>query len=387
MKVAAVTGTRADYGLLAPLLQKIDASPLMDLQIVVTGTHLLQEFGHTIDEILRDGFPIAGLVPEVGSAQTGADVARQVGAGTSSFAEILGNLSPDVMIVLGDRFEILAAVNAAFFMGIPILHLHGGEVTNGAFDDAVRHAISKFSTVHAVAASVYGERLVRMGEQPDSVHVVGGFGVDALSSSSRLSIFELQRELGITIRSPLLLVTYHPVTAEAHDTEAEIQSLVAALKEFTSATVVFTLPNGDPENGIISHAVRRSVTQEPNWHLFSAMGSKLYLSLLASSSVIVGNSSSGILEAPSFGVPTVNIGPRQAGRLMGASILCCEPTSNEIVEAVRTALSDDFVELARAAESPYGAPGASDRVMEILERTDFANLGGKTFYDPPTKVR
>lgn len=387
MKVAAITGTRAEYGLLRPLLKKIDASPLMELNLVVTGTHLLHEFGFTVDEIVRDGFSIFRTVPEIGSADTGLDVARQVGAGTVAFGDVLEDLGPDVLIALGDRFELLAAGTAAFFMGIPILHLHGGEVTEGALDDGVRHAISKFASVHAVAAQPYAERLVRMGEQPDSVYVVGGLGVDALSHSPRLSRFELEKELEISISYPLLLVTYHPVTAKAHDTQKEVQSLISALGGFSEATVVFTLPNADPDNGIISKALLETVRGKPNWHVFPSLGSTNYLSLLAQASVVVGNSSSGLLEAPSLGIPTVNIGPRQAGRLTGASVLTCEATSDEIVNAVRTALSAEFVELARSVESPYGVPGASNRVMQILESTDFASLTGKVFYDPPTEVR
>ena len=381
MKVAVVTGTRAEYGLLAPLLQKIKASPSMELRLVVTGTHLLEEFGRTIDNIVDDGFVIDRTVPELSTAETRADVARQVGMGTAAFTDALEELSPNVLVLLGDRYEVFAAASAAFFLDIPILHLHGGEVTVGAFDDAVRHSISKFAKLHAVAAPAYAQRLIRMGEQPGSVHVVGGFGVDSLSSIQMRPRFELELELGFRLGFPSFLVTYHPVTAAPHETENEITGLLDALESYPSASIVFTLPNADPEHTVITEAVTRRVEMNPNWHLFSSLGSEIYLSLMSTSSVIVGNSSSGILEAPSLGVPTVNIGPRQDGRLMAESVISCGATADEIRRALDRALGADFLQVAEKAENPYGSAGASDRVMGILENTDFDNLGAKTFFD------
>ena len=381
MKVAVVTGTRAEYGLLAPLLQKIKASPSMELRLIVTGTHLLEEFGRTIDDIVDDGFVIDRTVPELSTAETRADVSRQVGVGTAAFTDALEELSPNVLVLLGDRYEVFAAASAAFFLDIPILHLHGGEVTVGAFDDAVRHSISKFAKLHAVAAPAYAQRLIRMGEQPGSVHVVGGFGVDSLSSIQIRPRFELELELGVRLGFPSFLVTYHPVTAAPHETENEITGLLNALESYPSASIVFTLPNADPEHTVIAEAITRRVEMNPNWHLFSSLGSEIYLSLMSASSVVVGNSSSGILEAPSLRVPTVNIGPRQDGRLMAESVISCGATADEIRRALDRALGTDFLEVTEKAENPYGSAGASDRVMGILENTDFDNLGAKKFFD------
>lgn len=383
MKVAVVTGTRAEYGLLSPLMGKIQASPAMELQLLVTGSHLLPEFGLTINNIIADGFEISRSIPDLRSAKDGADVGRQVGAGIVAFTDALEELSPEVVVLLGDRFELLAAATAAFFLDIPILHIHGGEVTQGAFDDAIRHAISQFSRVHAVAAPEYAERLIRAGAQPRSVHVVGGLGIDALHQRTLLSRAELEDELGIAFTSPLLLVTYHPVTASLHDTEAEVQSLLAALANLPRATIVFTSPNADPENLVISKAVAEAAEGRENWHTFASLGSAKYFGLMGEADAVVGNSSSGLLEAPSLGVPTVNIGPRQRGRSLAPSVISCGTSSQEIAEALQQALSPQFGEIASRRHNPNGNFGASDRVMALLAATPFATLGAKTYYDAP----
>ena len=385
MKVAVVTGTRAEFGLLAPLMHKIESSEKLDLQLIVTGAHLLAEFGSTVDEIRAEGFTIDRKVPDITSALTGQEVARQVGAGVIAFTDALGELAPDVVVLLGDRYELLAAATAAFFLGIPIVHVHGGEVTQGAFDDAIRHAISRFARVHAVAAPEYAERLIRAGEQPDSVHVVGGLGVDALANVHRLPRHELEAELGIRLGDPLFLVTYHPVTAAAHDTKSEIASLVAALEAFPEATVVFTLPNADPEHEIIAGALEGAALEHDRWHLFSSLGTRNYVSLLSEAAVVVGNSSSGLLEAPSLEVPTVNIGPRQDGRLAAQSVLSCGTNQEEIEENITRAISREFADSIRGMQSPYGMPGAPDRIIALLESIPFDTLVEKVYYDPPEK--
>jgi len=384
-KIAVVTGTRAEYGLLAPLMHKIKASPELDLQVVVTGAHLLEEFGFTANDIVLEGFVIDKSIPEISSASDGAEVAKQVGAGLIAFTSAFEELNPDAVLLLGDRYELLAGATAAFFLRIPIVHLHGGEVTHGAFDDAIRHTISQFSHEHAVAAPEYAERLIRAGAHPDSVHVVGGLGVDSLRSVEKLKKTELEAELGILINDPLLLVTYHPVTATQHDTKAEIQSLVSALGSIPEATVVFTLPNADPEHGVIAEALEEAVKGHENWHLFSSLGGKKYLSLLARASAVVGNSSSGLLEAPTLHVPTVNIGPRQDGRLKARSVISCGTGQAKIEAAITKALSMGFVESLSGVESPYGKAGATDRVLALLESTAFDILGEKIYYDPPEK--
>ena len=372
--VAVVTGTRAEFGLLAPLMRKIRSSPSLNLQVIATGTHLLPEFGMTKNEITQMGFSIDWEVSEIMRAVTPGDAARQVGFGIVGFTEALQSLSPDVVTLLGDRYELLAAATAAFFLGVPIVHLHGGESTQGAFDDAIRHAISQFASLHAVAADEYADRLIRAGAAPKDVHVVGGFGIDSIHHATRLTRLELESQLGISMSEPLILVTYHPVTSGPHDTLAETEGLVHALKSFPKATVVFTSPNADPEHDVIQEAIQSVVKMEANWHFFDSLGSKKYLSLLAEASVIVGNSSSGLMEAPALGVPTVNIGPRQAGRLMAGSVLSCAPNPAEIERSILRACSPDFRESFGGMENPYGKPGASSAVLDLLESADFDSL-------------
>lgn len=383
MKIAVVTGTRAEYGLLAPLMHKIQDSQILELQLIVTGAHLLPEFGSTVDEITRDGFNIDRLVPELSKASTGPEVARQVGRGIPAFVQVLEDLSPEAVLLLGDRYELLAAAIASFFLGIPIVHLHGGELTQGAFDDAIRHTISQYAHIHAVAAPEYRNRLIRAGASPESVHIVGGLGIDSLQNSDLLSLSELEEDLGIALRSPVLLVTYHPVTSATHDTAQEIDGLIQALRSFPEATVVFTLPNADPEHKVISDALSDAVISEDNWHLFSSLGSQKYLSLMSHGSAVIGNSSSGLMEAPSLGVPTVNIGPRQSGRLLARSVFTCGPTAAEIRDTIGLALAAGSEGLLRSGESPYGQPGASERVLALLEATVFASLGPREYYDLP----
>lgn len=383
MKIAIVTGTRAEFGLLSLLMHKIKLSKKIELQTLVTGAHLMSDFGSTLDSIIDEGFTIDKVIPEVSSAATGREVAQQVGAGTISFSEAFAELAPDAVVLLGDRYEILAAAIAAFFLGIPIVHLHGGEVTHGAFDDGIRHAVSKFAAIHAVAAPEYGERLARAGEPPDRIHVVGGFGVDAVCSLHLFGRTALERELGIELGECLLVVTYHPVTAIKHNSEQEIGSLLEALRSFPNATVVFTLPNADPESTVIADSIRRAIRGVERWHLFASLGSRIYLSLLSLASAVVGNSSSGVTEAPALGTPTVNIGPRQEGRLLAESVISCGVSTSEIEVAIRAAIAPEFLKLLGKFDNPYGSPGASERVLKILEGTRFGSLGPKNYYDPP----
>ena len=385
MRIAVVTGTRAEYGLLAPIMRGIEDSPNLELQVFVTGSHLLNDFGLTVDEIAGDGFQISRQIPEIRSASSSIEVARQVGAGMAAFADAFVDLEPSAVVLLGDRYELFAAASAAFFLKIPIVHLHGGEITAGAFDDGIRHAISQLAQLHAVAAPEYRERLVRAGADPRSVHVVGGLGVDSIQRTDKLSRNELEAELGLRIRETLLLVTYHPVTLANHDTRTEIRSLLNALDALSEATVVFTMPNTDPEHAIIVEELKQAVAKRPDWHLFASLGSRKYLSLLSLASAMVGNSSSGLTEAPTLGIPTVNVGPRQDGRLLARSVICCGTGSIDIRQAIARALSREFVDSIQETSNPYGEPGAADRIVALLESASFDTLGSRIYYDLPKK--
>jgi UDP-hydrolysing UDP-N-acetyl-D-glucosamine 2-epimerase len=382
MKVAIVTGTRAEFGLLSGLMGLIADSPTLELQVVVTGTHLLPEFGSTVDAITAAGFQIASEVKAITQAETGADVARQVGTGTNEFTDTFSSLSPDVVVLLGDRYEMLAAAIAAFFLDIPIVHIHGGEVTHGAFDDTIRHAITKFSSVHCVAHADYAARVVQLGEQPETVHVVGALGIDQLSSTVLKTREHLEKTLGITLSDPLFLVTYHPVTSGASDALAEVTALIAGLEEIVEATVIITMPNADPDHQIIVDALRESVNRHPGRWMFSeSLGQVNYWSVMALANAVVGNSSSGILEAPSFPVATINIGPRQEGRIFAHSVVSCLPTEASISSAVQRVTSKEFIDSLGAVTNPLGGPGAANRILAVIENLPPGNLRGKVFYD------
>ncbi|MDA8580036.1 UDP-N-acetylglucosamine 2-epimerase [Pontimonas sp.] len=377
-----MTSTRADFGLLKGLLHRMNDSSMFDLQVVATGAHLLEQFGATRQDILNSGFTVNLEVTELTSATTGSDVADQVGGGIVGFSAGFQGLGPDVVVLLGDRYEMLAAAVAAFFLKIPIVHLHGGEVTQGAFDDAIRHSITKFAQIHCVAAKEYAERIIRAGEPPESVHVTGGLGVDEILRTDLLSKKELEDALGLNLGWPFFLVTYHPVTAGTHDSSQEIESLIEALDSFSGATVIFTMPGADPEHQVIVNRIAEAVSlRAPDWHFVASLGQQKYLSLVAVASAVVGNSSSGLLEAPTLKTPTVNIGNRQRGRRMASSVLQADATTARITEALRHAVSPQFAAVAAKTENPYGGGGAVDRIVKILEETDFSRLGQKIYHD------
>jgi len=382
VKLCVVTATRAEFGLLSGVMELIERDASLELQVVVTGAHLMEEFGHTVDAVRSAGFAVSAEVTEITSAETNADVAHQVGAGISGFTKALGSLTPDAIVILGDRYEMLAAAVAAFFLGIPIVHLHGGEVTEGAFDDSIRHAITKFSQVHCVAAPEYKRRVVQLGESPETVHVVGGLGVDQIHRTMLLGRDDVETQLELSLSNPSFLVTYHPET-EGHRSVAEdLGEVVSALESFPEATVVFTMPNADPGHHIVAAMLQDSVHRhQGRWHLFAALGRLRYLSLAQHVDVVLGNSSSGLLEIPSLKKPTVNIGNRQSGRLQALSVINAKPHSVEITQAIGVALSEHFRATLANVVNPYGAPGASKRIVNLLLDTNFGTLPLKSFYD------
>jgi UDP-hydrolysing UDP-N-acetyl-D-glucosamine 2-epimerase len=388
VKIAVVTGTRAEFGLLSGLMTLIDDSPKLDLQVVVTGTHLLAEFGHTVDEITQAGFDIAAEVRAMTQADTGADVARQVGAGTAEFTDTFTSLTPDVLVLLGDRYEMLSAAIAAFFLDIPIVHIHGGEVTHGAFDDTIRHAITKFSSVHCVAHADYATRVIQLGEQPDAVHVVGALGVDQLSGTPLKNREQLEQHLGLELRDPLFLVTYHPVTSGKSDSLAEVSALVAALETLPDPTVIVTMPNADPDHRIIADALREAANRHSGRWIFSeSLGQVNYWSVMALATAVVGNSSSGVLEAPSFPTATVNIGPRQDGRVFAESVVACAASETSILSALQRVMSEEFRDSLGTVTNPLGGPGAANRILATIENLSPDTLNNKLFHDLPGPKR
>ncbi len=382
-KVCVVTGSRAEYGLLRTLMRLIRGDQRLSLRIIVTGMHLSPEFGMTVRDLERDGFSPDEKIEMLLSSDTPVGIAKSIGLGIIGFADALERLKPDILVVLGDRFEIFAAAQAAYVARIPIAHLHGGETTEGAVDEGFRHAITKMSHLHFVAAAPYRDRVIQMGEDPERVFLVGTPGLDILSEIAFLSREELEKNLGVPLTPPLFLVTYHPVTVEKNS-EERFRDVLDAIAAFPEATVVFTLPNADSDGRAIIGDINSFVSDLPERRkAVASLGSRRYLSLMKHSDAVIGNSSSGLIEAPALGIPTVNIGDRQKGRLHGASVIDCPEKTDSIIESIRLALSPQFKEITRHTDTPYGARGASKAIAELLATQRIDGFPAKHFFDLP----
>ena len=379
-KICVVTGTRAEYGLLRRLLLILKNDPQIELQLVVTGSHLSPSHGMTIDEIESDGFvPIAKLSVDLSDDSKLATVKAMADV-SSQIAETLSNLKPDVVVLLGDRYEILAAAQAALILDIPVAHIHGGEITSGAFDDSIRHAITKMSSLHFVAAQEYAKRVVQLGEQPGSVFNVGSLGVENALASELMNKSDLSKALNVELKNPILLVTYHPTTRSTMSVTEEIDQVLSALENFSYCTIVFTGVNADPGNAEVSTRIAKFVQRDPKLRsLHASLGQNKYLSLLNLCDVVIGNSSSGIIEAPAFGKPTINIGNRQDGRLRADSIIDVGVAKQEIQTAIETALSPTWRERCAKTVSSYKSSNTAQLIADTLKNADF-NLH-KTFFD------
>jgi UDP-N-acetylglucosamine 2-epimerase (non-hydrolysing)/GDP/UDP-N,N'-diacetylbacillosamine 2-epimerase (hydrolysing) len=375
------TGARAEYGLLRPTMAELRDHPDVTLQILVAGAHLSPEYGMTCDAIVRDGFEIDERVEMLLSSVTSVGVAKSLGLGVIGFADALTRLSPDVLVVLGDRYEALAVATTAMLLRIPIAHVAGGECTEGAVDESIRHAITKMANLHFVAADEFRQRVIQLGEPPERVMTVGAPGLDSIARLKPLTRAQLQDELELSLCPPVLAVTYHPVTAEGEDPAVGVTPLLAALDAMVDATVVITQPNADTAAPRITSAMRIWVARHPERaRLFAALGQQRYLSLLAVADVVVGNSSSGLIEAPVLGTPTVNIGPRQRGRPRAASVIDCPDDAAAITAAICEALSPDGRRRAQERQSVYGKVGAAHHIVAKLVSTDPAALLNKRFY-------
>ncbi|MFM7828121.1 MAG: UDP-N-acetylglucosamine 2-epimerase [Acidimicrobiaceae bacterium] len=379
-KICVVTGTRAEYGLLHRLLQILKNDPQIELQLVVTGSHLSPSHGMTVNEIESDGFvPVAKLSVDLSDDSKLATVKAMADV-TSKVAETFSSLKPDVVVLLGDRYEILAAAQAALILDIPVAHIHGGETTSGAFDDSIRHAITKMSSLHFVAAEEYARRVVQLGEQPSSVLNVGSLGVENALANKLLNKSDLSKSLNVELKNPLLLVTYHPTTRSTMSVTEEIDQVLSALENFSYCTIVFTGVNADPGNAEVSSRIAKFVQRDTRLRsLHASLGQIRYLSLLNLCDVVIGNSSSGIIEAPSFGKPTVNIGNRQDGRLRADSIIDVGVAKQEIQTAIETALSPTWRERCAKTVSSYKSSNTAQLIADTLKNAEL-NLH-KTFFD------
>lgn len=380
-RVAVVTGTRADYGLLRWAMAGVQAHPDLELVVIATGSHLAPEFGNTHTEIIADGFMIDESVPILAGGDSELAVAQATGRATIGIAEALDKLRPDILLVLGDRFEILGAAQAALLLGIPVAHIAGGEVTEGAVDDSIRHAITKMSHLHFTAAEEYRQRVIQLGEHPDRVFLVGAVGLDNLDRLELLDEATLAHELGITLSHPLALCTFHPETLADQSADEALAPLFAALEAHPDLQVVITKANADAGGREINRLLDEYVAAHSDrMSLFASLGQLKYLSLMSIADVVVGNSSSGILEAPSAGVPTVNIGDRQKGRLRAPSVIDVANEADAIGVAIDRALTVSFRETASRRVSPYGTPGAATAIVQTLAAADLASLRTKSFH-------
>ena len=380
-KILVVTGTRAEYGLLRWLIDGVVRSNSLELQLCVTGMHLSPEFGLTYREIENDGYQIDSKVEMLLSADTPSAITKSMGLGLIGFADQFNRLNPDLILILGDRYEIMCAAMAATIARIPIAHLHGGEATEGCIDEPIRHSITKMSHLHFVAAEEYRKRVIQLGENPERVFCVGGMGIDNILKLDLLSKQELEQALGFELGTQSMLVTFHPVTLESNTSGEQMSELLDSLSEFKDHKIIFTMPNADTNGREIIKLIESFCLDNHNCRAFTSLGQLRYISCLKYVDLVVGNSSSGLLEVPSFKIPTVNIGDRQRGRLKAASVIDCAPNKNQISSAIVRACLSEFKESCKLSKNPYGDGGASKLILKKLEEIDFDNLLKKEFYD------
>ena len=380
-KICVVTGSRADYGLLRLVMNGIKADPSLTLQIIATGMHLSHTFGLTNKEIESDGFEVDQKVACLSLSDSAVDIAEATAKALSGCAKAFDELKPDLVLVLGDRFEIFAACSAALLARIPIAHIHGGEVTVGAYDEAFRHSITKMSSIHFVATEEYKKRVIQLGENPSTVHLVGGLGVDAIKDLKLLNKNEIEQTLGIKFARKSLLVTFHPATLENESPSEQVRELLAALSNRSDTTLIFTMPNADTGGFEIMAQIKGFVDKNDNAYVYESLGQLNYLSCMAIVDGVVGNSSSGILEAPTLKVGTVNIGNRQLGRIQSHSVIDALANRESIDKALNKLFSSEFKSTLSYCRSPFGEGGASRKILRLLSDFKLEKNLQKFFYD------
>jgi UDP-hydrolysing UDP-N-acetyl-D-glucosamine 2-epimerase len=380
-KICVLTGTRAEYGLLYWLMKEIKGDPDLELQLIATGMHLSPEFGLTYRKIEEDGFTIDAKVEMLLSSDTPVGIAKSIGLGVIGFADAFARLKPDILVVLGDRFEILSAAQTALIAKIPLAHIHGGESTEGLIDEAIRHAVTKMAHMHFVASEPYRNRVIQMGEDPSLVFNFGAPGLENIKKLKLLNKEDFEKAINFKLGKINFLVTYHPVTLLNDGPETFMEVLLATLNSFPGAKIIFTKPNADTHGRIIIDMIDRYVEENRNNTIaFTNMGQTLYLSAIKHVDAVIGNSSSGLTEVPLFKKPTINIGDRQRGRLKAKSVIDCEENAEAIIAAIKKALSPEFQKTLAGVNSLYGYGDVSLKIKEILKTINLDGIIMKKFY-------
>ena len=380
-KICVVTGTRAEYGLLYWLLKEIEADKELELQLIATGMHLSPEFGLTYKEIEKE-FKINKKIEMLLSSDTSVGISKSMGLAQISFAESYDELKPDIVIVLGDRYEIFSATSAAMIARIPIAHIHGGEATEGLIDEPIRHSITKMSHLHFTATNEYKNRVIQLGEHPSRVFNVGGMGIENIKRLKLLSKDEFEKSIEFKLNIKNILVTFHPVTLENSTAKEQFQQLLDAIDELEDTNIIFTKANSDTDGRVINQMIDEYVTKNSHKSIvFTSLGQLRYLSALQYVDAVVGNSSSGLAETPSFKIGTINIGDRQKGRIKASSVIDCEPNKDSVLKSFEKLYSKEFQETLKTTINPYGNGCVSKKIVEILKSVDLGNILKKSFYD------
>lgn len=383
-KICVATGTRAEYGLLRRLMYRIKEAAETQLQVVVTNMHVSEKYGYTYKEIEADGFTINYRIPIIDGeeANDGHSTAMEVSRALKGFADAYQTLHPNIIVVLGDRYEMLAAATAALLMRIPIAHISGGDVTEGAYDDAIRHSITKMSQLHFPTTEEYRKRIIQLGEQPDRVFNVGAQGVENVKKLALFSKEDIEQEISFKIDERTILVTYHPVTLGHRSAKEDIEEFIAALEERKDIRVIFTMPNSDTGSCFIVDAINDFVNKNAErTRAYKSLGVVRYLSVMRQVAAVVGNSSSGLVEVPSFGIPTLNIGDRQKGRIFAESVVNCKTDKESILEGLEKVMSKHFREYASTVHNPYEGKNTTEEIFKIISTYPLEQLKQKRFYD------
>lgn len=380
-KICVVTGTRAEYGLLYWLMKEIDNDEELELQVIATGMHLSPEFGLTYEEIEKD-FKIDKKIEMLLSSDTSVGISKSMGLAQISFAEAYEELNPDLLVVLGDRYEIFSSVSTAMINRIPVVHLHGGEATEGLIDESIRHSITKMSHLHFTATDEYKKRVIQLGENPRNVFNVGGLGIENIKRLELLSKEAFETSINFKLNKKNILVTFHPVTLESSTAREQFQELLIAIDELEETNIIFTKANSDTDGRVINQMIDEYVVNNKDKSIcFTSLGQLRYLSALQYVDAVVGNSSSGLIEAPSFSIATINIGDRQKGRIKASSVIDSKPMSENINQAFHKTYSAEFQAVLKNCINPYGDGIASSKIIGCIKKVNLENILKKSFYD------